>query len=213
MIYRLPKQFIFPPLHLAEEDGLLAVGGDLQPGRILAAYRAGIFPWYSEEDPILWWSPDPRFVLFPQELKISNSMKQVLKKKTFRISFNEAFTDVIKACGTTPRPGQDGTWLNADMQNAYTDLHRQGFAHSVECWQGDQLVGGLYGLKLGHAFFGESMFSTVSNASKAAFITFVQHYAAQGVSIIDCQVYTEHLESLGARHLPRQEFVARIQAQ
>ncbi|HEY0271833.1 MAG TPA: leucyl/phenylalanyl-tRNA--protein transferase [Chitinophaga sp.] len=210
MIYRLPKQFIFPPLEEADEDGLLAIGGDLQPGRILAAYRAGIFPWYSEE-PILWWSPDPRFVLFPEELKVSASMKQVLKKNLFRISFNEAFTGVIRGCSGTPRPGQDGTWLNPDMQQAYTELHSLGVAHSVECWQNGRLVGGLYGLLLGRTFFGESMFSTVSNASKAAFITFVRTYAAAGMRMVDCQVYTEHLESLGGRFIPREEFVRRIQ--
>ncbi|PUZ24533.1 leucyl/phenylalanyl-tRNA--protein transferase [Chitinophaga costaii] len=210
MIYRLPKQFIFPPLHEADEDGLLAVGGDLQAGRILAAYQAGIFPWYSEE-PILWWSPDPRFVLFPDELKVSASMKQVLKKKVFHITFNQAFTDVIRGCSGTPRPGQDGTWLNPDMQQAYTELHTLGVAHSVECWLGATLVGGLYGLLLGHTFFGESMFSTVSNASKAAFITFVHTYAAQGMQLVDCQVYTPHLESFGARFIPRDEFVRRIQ--
>lgn len=209
MIYRLPRQFIFPPLHEADEDGLLAVGGDLQPGRILAAYQQGIFPWYAEE-PILWWSPDPRFVLFPGELKISASMKQVLKKQQFRISMNEAFEDVITGCSGAPRPGQDGTWLNPDMQQAYTELHRLGYAHSVECWLEGELVGGLYGLQLGRTFFGESMFSRVSNASKAAFITFVQRSAAAGLQMVDCQVYTEHLESLGARFVPRDEFVKRV---
>lgn len=210
MIYRLPKQFVFPPLREADEDGLLAVGGDLQPGRILAAYQQGIFPWYSEE-PILWWSPDPRFVLFPGELKVSASMKQVLKKQQFRISVDEAFEAVITGCSGAPRPGQDGTWLNPDMQQAYTELHRLGYAHSVECWQDGELAGGLYGLQLGHTFFGESMFSRVSNASKAAFITFVQRSAAAGLQMVDCQVYSEHLESLGARFIPRDEFVKRIQ--
>jgi len=188
---------------MAEPDGLLAMGGDLSPARLLLAYRSGIFPWYSEP-PILWWSPDPRFVLFPEELRVSSSMKQVLKKGIFRITVNRNFEDVISHCSQVHRPGQDGTWITSAMQQAYTQLHRQGHALSVECWQENRLVGGLYGIKLGRCFFGESMFSLVSNASKAAFISFIQ---ASELALVDCQVYTDHLASLGARFITRSSFL------
>jgi leucyl/phenylalanyl-tRNA---protein transferase len=205
-VFQLSDDLIFPPVDLAEPDGLLAYGGDLTPERLLLAYSEGIFPWY-DEPPILWWSPDPRFVLFPEELKISASMKQVLKKGTFTITVNKDFQGVIAGCRHVSRPGQDGTWITPDVEAAYISLHKAGYAHSVECWQQDELVGGFYGIQLGTSFFGESMFSLVSNASKAAFITFVQYVAAQGITMIDCQVYTAHLESLGARMIPREQFL------
>lgn len=204
-IFRLNKKLIFPPVQLAEPDGLLAVGGDLSVERLLLAYRSGIFPWY-DEPPILWWSPDPRFVLFPDELKVSASMKQVLRRQQFRISYNEDFAAVIQRCSTIPRPGQTGTWITPEMQEAYIRLHKAGYAMSVECWQDNQLVGGLYGVRTGPFFFGESMFSDVSNASKAAFITFVQTYAPE-LKMIDCQVHTTHLASLGAAFISREEFL------
>lgn len=204
-VFRLNKKLVFPPVQLSEPDGLLAVGGDLSVERLLLAYRSGIFPWY-DEPPILWWSPDPRFVLFPDELKVSASMKQVLRKQIFRISFNEDFAGVIARCSSIPREGQTGTWITPEMQEAYIRLHKAGYAMSVECWQDDVLVGGLYGVKTGAFFFGESMFADVSNASKAAFITFVQRYAHE-LKMIDCQVQTTHLASLGAGFITREEFL------
>ncbi len=207
--YYLNNELFFPPLSMAEPDGLLAIGGDLMEERLLLAYRSGIFPWYNRR-PILWWSPDPRFVLFPDELKVSHSMKQVLRKGDFRISVNEDFSAVINNCRTVPREGQAGTWITRDMIDAYKRLHRAGYAMSVECWQEDKLVGGLYGLKLGKCFFGESMFSLVSNASKAAFITFVKQYREE-LAIVDCQVHTHHLASLGARFISRVSFLNIIQ--
>lgn len=203
------NELIFPPATLAEPDGLLAAGGDLSMERLLLAYRSGIFPWYSRK-PILWWCPDPRFVLFPQDLKVSHSMKQLLKKGTFRISVNEDFKGVISNCSKIDRAGQDGTWITRDMMEAYTKLHEAGYALSVECWQDNELVGGLYGVKIGSCFFGESMFSKTSNASKAAFITFVQQ-CQQELAIIDCQVHTPHLASLGARFISRVSFLDVVQ--
>ncbi|HEY0609046.1 MAG TPA: leucyl/phenylalanyl-tRNA--protein transferase [Chitinophaga sp.] len=191
---------------MAEPDGLLATGGDLSIARLILAYRSGIFPWYSKP-PVLWWSPDPRFVLFPEELKVSASMKQLLKKQVFRITVNQNFEAVIGHCRYTYRRGQDGTWITDPMQEAYTQLHREGYAMSVECWLEDKLVGGLYGVRMGNVFFGESMFSHVSNASKAAFITFVQSAQAEGLALVDCQVYTDHLASLGARFISRASFL------
>jgi leucyl/phenylalanyl-tRNA--protein transferase len=208
-VFQLSDDLIFPPVDLAEPDGLLAYGGDLTKDRLLLAYSKGIFPWY-DEPPILWWCPDPRFVLFPDELKISASMKQVLKKGIFTITINKDFRSVISACRQVPRPGQDGTWISRDVIKAYTALHEAGYAHSVECWQHDQLVGGFYGIQLGNCFFGESMFAHVSNASKAAFITFVQYAADKGLALIDCQVYTDHLASLGAKMISREDFLTII---
>jgi len=205
-VFQLSDDLIFPPVDLAEPDGLLAYGGDLTPDRLLLAYSDGIFPWY-DEPPILWWCPDPRFVLFPNELKISASMKQVLKKGVFTITVNKDFSGVINACRKISRPGQDGTWISEDVIKAYTALHEAGYAHSFECWQNDELVGGFYGIQLGDCFFGESMFSYVSNASKAAFITFVQYAAEKGLRMIDCQIHSAHLASLGARMIPRNEFL------
>jgi leucyl/phenylalanyl-tRNA--protein transferase len=204
-VYRLPEEPVFPSVEHTVKSGLLAVGGDLSPERLLAAYREGIFPWYSEEEPILWWSPDPRFVLFPEELRVSRSMRQFLKKQPFRITFDQAFRNVIAAC-RKPRPGQDGTWITQEMQEAYIALHDLGYAHSVEVWQEDAIVGGLYGVSIGRTFFGESMFSTRANASKAALITLVSGVEDLDFDLIDCQVETSYLGSLGARFIPRKEF-------
>jgi leucyl/phenylalanyl-tRNA--protein transferase len=205
-LFALDKELIFPPVHLAEPDGLLAIGGDLSTERLLLAYRNGIFPWYEGEH-ILWWCPDPRFVLVPPELKVSKSMAQLLKRQAFQFTINKAFPEVISNCKAISRRGQDGTWITEGIREAYTRLHRQGYAHSAEVWQDDQLVGGLYGVRMGKMFFGESMFSKVSNASKYAFISYVQQLMSEDVQLIDCQVYTEHLESLGARMMPRQWFL------
>ncbi len=208
-VYRLPDEILFPPVDHAVKSGLLAVGGDLSPERLLAAYREGIFPWYAEGEPILWWSPDPRFVLLPDELRVSRSMRQFLKKGLVRFTFDQNFPAVIAAC-QKPRPGQDGTWITEEMQGAYCTLHELGYAHSVEAWQDGALAGGLYGVSLGRTFFGESMFSTLPNASKAALITLVWHLRERGFAMIDCQVETAHLGSLGARPMPRREFRARL---
>jgi leucyl/phenylalanyl-tRNA--protein transferase len=207
-MFVLDQQLIFPPVHLADEDGLLAVGGDLAIPRLLLAYRSGIFPWYNEDEPILWWCPDPRFVLFPEKLKISKSMKAVLQHGDLKFTTNKAFTEVIENCKTVSRKEQDGTWISPAVQQAYINLHKQGFAHSAEAWQNGKLVGGLYGVRLGNIFFGESMFSHVSNASKFAFINYVELLRSQNVQLIDCQVYTSHLESLGAKMISREYFSA-----
>lgn len=206
-IFSLSDQLIFPPPAYAEPDGLVAVGGDLGPDRLLLAYRTGIFPWFSPGDPILWWSPDPRFVMKPQDIKISKSMKQVISRGTFRITYDQAFEQVISNCKSIPRDGQPGTWITNEMKRAYCHLHDLGYAHSVEAWQDDELVGGLYGVSLGGAFFGESMFSRVSNASKAAFIHLAQHLQTLDFSLIDCQMHTAHLESLGASNMDRDQFL------
>lgn len=197
----------FPALEkaLREPDGLLAAGGDLSPQRLLNAYKHGIFPWYSEGEPILWWSPDPRCVLFPDKLKISRSLRKTLKKQLFDIRFDTAFPDVMHGCAQ-PRPDQPGTWITYDMFRAYLDMHERGYAHSVECWQEDELVGGLYGMAIGRVFFGESMFSRVTDASKVALVALCDHLLAHGFRLIDSQVYTAHLESLGAEMIPRREF-------
>lgn len=209
LFYIPDDELIFPPLSGADPDGLLAIGGDLSTERLLLAYRSGIFPWYSRK-PILWWAPDPRFVLFPKEIRVSHSMRQVLRKGDFNITINTDFAGVINNCRTIPREGQDGTWITRDMMEAYLRLHKEGHALSVECWQDGQLVGGLYGVKLGRCFFGESMFAKVTNASKAAFITFVEQYQ-DALEIIDCQVHTHHLASLGARFISRVSFVDLVQ--
>jgi leucyl/phenylalanyl-tRNA--protein transferase len=195
----------FPDVNEASEDGLLAVGGDLSPQRLLYAYQNGIFPWFDSAEPILWWSPDPRFVLFPKDLKVSKSMLKVLKNKQFKITENQAFNDVINQCAKIKRNNQQGTWITKEMINAYIKLHELGYAKSVEVWKNDKLVGGLYGINLKNKVFcGESMFSHVSNASKLAFITFVQN---SSFKLIDCQLHTNHLESLGAKHITRAEFL------
>lgn len=206
-VYRLPEAIAFPPVEQTTKSGLLAVGGDLSPERLLAAYREGIFPWYGDGEPILWWSPDPRFVLFPNELRVSRSMRQFLKKGFVRITFDQAFREVIAAC-RRPRPGQNGTWITTEMRKAYAVLHDLGFAHSVEVWRQKELVGGIYGVSLGRAFFGESMFSAIPNASKVALITLIPHLQKRGFDLIDCQVETTHLAGLGARPIPRRDFCA-----
>ncbi len=201
----LNQKIEFPDVNEASIEGLLAVGGDLSSERLLHAYAHGIFPWYDEDDPILWWSPDPRYVLFPDDLKVSKSMKQVLRKKQFKVTYNKAFTEVINNCALAKREGQEGTWITEDMIDAFIKLHELGYAKSVEVWENAELVGGLYGIDLDNKVFcGESMFAKVSNASKAAFITLVQSNEYQ---LIDCQLHTKHLESLGAKHISRTEFL------
>jgi len=205
-IFVIEDENTFPPVHLAEPDGLLAIGGDLSPQRLLEAYKKGIFPWY-EGEYILWWSPDPRCILYPTELKISHSMKQMLRKQVFRFSVDEAFEKVIHECRTTKRKDQHGTWITTPVEKAYNKMHQLGYAHSAEAWKGDELAGGLYGIRIGKVFFGESMFSKISNASKFAFINLVQQLKEDGIELIDCQVYTPHLESMGAKMISREEFI------
>ncbi len=204
----LSDKLEFPPLDEASKEGLLAIGGDLSPERLMLAYKTGIFPWYSHDQPILWWSPDPRFVLFPEKLKISKSLKQVLRNNRFKVTKNKAFNRVIKECSEAIRPNQPGTWITNEMNQAYIELHKLGFALSVEVWENDNLVGGLYGVDLGNNIFcGESMFSKVSNASKVGFVNFIQN---SDYHLIDCQVFTEHLERFGAEEMPRAEFIKLI---
>lgn len=202
------NELSFPHPRYADEDGVLAVGGDLSIDRLLLAYANGIFPWFNSGEPIIWWSPDPRMVLYPDDLKISKSMKPVLKQHLFEIRYDTAFEQVMRHCAAVPRIGQSGTWITDDMLTAYAALHQAGYAHSVEAWQNGELVGGLYGVSLGRCFFGESMFTKVSNASKAAFIHLVQKLKEKGFELIDCQVHTSHLQSLGAREIPRADFLA-----
>lgn len=208
-LFALDKELVFPPVHLAEPDGLLAMGGDLSPERLLLAYKNGIFPWYEGEH-ILWWCPDPRFVLFPEELKVSKSIKTMFNKNQFDFTINKAFAQVIHHCKEIKRPGQQGTWITDEVEKAYCKMHELGYAHSAEVWKDGELVGGLYGIKLDKVFFGESMFSKASNASKYAFIKYVQQLTEEGIELIDCQVYTEYLESLGARMIKREEFVQKL---
>ncbi len=205
MIFSLIEELIFPDPTLAEEDGLLAIGGDLSIERLILAYQNGIFPWFDEESPILWYSPHQRFVLFPSEVKISKSMRQVLNANQFQITINSNFKNVIKACADAKREGQDGTWITEEMQAAYYKLHLAGNVHSIEVWQKGQLVGGLYGVQINKVFCGESMFSTQSNASKAALIWLCQN---GNFDLIDCQIHSQHLESLGARMIDRKEFTS-----
>ncbi|MDH4276428.1 MAG: leucyl/phenylalanyl-tRNA--protein transferase, partial [Gammaproteobacteria bacterium] len=201
----------FPPVEraLTQPNGLLAVGGTLTSVRLLAAYRLGIFPWYGANQPILWWSPDPRLVLFPNEFKASHSMRRSFRRAAYRVSFDQAFRQVLQKCAE-PRPGQDGTWLSTEMQEAYTELHHQGWAHSVEVWEDSELVGGVYGIAIGAAFFGESMFSRRDDTSKIALWYLVRHLQAWGFEIVDCQVRTDHLVSLGAREISRTDFSAAL---
>jgi leucyl/phenylalanyl-tRNA--protein transferase len=209
-LFALDKELIFPPVHLAEPDGLLAMGGDLSVERLLLAYRNGIFPWYEADIP-LWWCPDPRFVLFPDELKINKAAKSVLNKNEFEFSVNEAFSEVIHNCKSIKRPGQQGTWITGEVEKAYCKMHELGYAHSAEVWKEGKLAGGLYGIKLGKVFFGESMFSNESNASRFAFVKYVQELKQEGIELIDCQVYTKYLESFGARMIPRKVFIQQLQ--
>lgn len=200
----------FPPVSETDEQGLLAIGGDLSISRLIYAYNHGIFPWYDASQPLLWWSPDPRMVLFPKNLKVSKSMKQLLRKKKFTVTFNKDFGAVIEACAQIRREGQQGTWITREMIASYNSLHQLNIAQSVEVWENDDLVGGLYGIYLEdkNVFCGESMFTRVSNASKYGFITLVNKLKEEGVKLIDCQVYTKHLESLGAEEIPRDEFLS-----
>ena len=197
----------FPPVSSASTDGMIAIGGDLSVARLLLAYRSGIFPWYNEGEPIVWYSPDPRMVLFPEKLKVSKSMRQLINKNIFKVTFNTHFSEVIANCKIINRNDQLGTWITDEMQKAYTKLHELGIAKSVEVWLGDKLVGGLYGIDLGTNFCGESMFSHVSNASKIAFIYLVEKLKNKNYNLIDCQVYTSHLESLGAQEIPRSDYL------
>lgn len=214
MIPWLEEDTAFPPLETAlrEPNGLLAAGGDLSPQRMLAAYRRGIFPWYSPGDPILWWSPDPRMVLLPTQMRISRSLRRRLRQGEYQVRFDTDFAAVVEACSRTPRPGQNGTWITPAMRRAYERLHELGYAHSVETWKEGHLVGGLYGVALGRVFYGESMFAHATDASKVALAHLTRFLATQDFGLIDCQMKTEHLASLGAHEIPRREFAARLAA-
>ena len=209
-VYRLDERLLFPPPERGPRRGPIAVGGDLRPERLLLAYSMGIFPWQGE--PLHWHSPDPRMVLLADELAVSRSLRRAIRRRPFRLTFDTAFAEVMTACATAPRPGQDGTWITPGMIDSYTELHRRGVAHSVEAWRGEALVGGLYGLSLGAAFFGESMFARETDASKIAFVALVERLSTWGIPLVDCQVYTEHLASLGAREWPRRDFLAALDA-
>ncbi len=205
-VFALDDSLYFPPVNLADPDGLIALGGDLSPERLLMAYRSGIFPWF-DTPPVLWWSPDPRFVLFPAEFRRSKSLKSALRKNTFEFTVNKVFEQVIGYCQKVLRPGQAGTWITDNMKSAYQELHRLGFAHSAEVWKQGRLVGGLYGVRIGKVFFGESMFSLESQASRIAMACYMAVLQNEGVQLIDCQVYSEYLESMGARMIPRESFL------
>ncbi len=209
-MFFLSERLEFPPVEKANAEGLLAVGGDLSAERLLLAYQNGIFPWFNEDSLILWWSPDPRMVLFPDNIKISKSMKKLMMSNRFRLTKNTCFEAVLEACSTIKRKGQEGTWITEEMKKAYLRLHKKGYAKSYEVWEADKLVGGLYGVDMGHFFCGESMFSTISNASKFAFIKLAQECQDRR-AFIDCQLYTKHLESLGAIEIPRAEFIKLLQ--
>ena len=206
-MYLLSEEMYFPPVENADENGILAIGGDLTVARLELAYKSGIFPWFDENDPVIWWSPDPRMVLFPDEFVVSKSMRNIIRKDIFNVTFNQNFRGVISNCKTAERPGQDGTWISVEMLEAYCRLHELGLAKSVEVWQNGELVGGLYGIDLGHVFCGESMFSKVSNASKFAFISLVAYLKENNYHLLDCQVYNDHLASLGCREIPRDAFM------
>jgi leucyl/phenylalanyl-tRNA--protein transferase len=205
-LFALDNELIFPPPSLAEPDGLLAMGGDLSPKRLLLAYQNGIFPWY-EGDHILWWCPDPRFVLFPDDIRVHKNIRKMMRSNEFEFTINKAFQQVIRNCKKIYRPGQDGTWITNEVEKAYIKMHELGYATSAEVWKDGELVGGVYGMKMGKVFFGESMFSKVSNASRLAFITYVKLLQQEGIELIDCQVYTEYLESLGAKMIERKDFL------
>lgn len=209
-VYLLSEELIFPPVHLATEEGLLAVGGDLSVERLLLAYRSGIFPWYSEGDPILWWAPDPRLILFLDELKVSKSLNKKIRQGVYQLTLDTSFEQVINACADTRIQNGSGTWITDEMKNAYCRLHERGYAHSVEAWRDGQLVGGLYGVSLGPVFFGESMFSSMSDASKVCLVRLVEIMKAHRFAFIDCQVATDHLQRMGARIIPRRRFMAQL---
>lgn len=208
-VFQLDDRLVFPPVHYAE-DGLLAVGGDLSPERLVLAYSLGIFPWYSEGQPILWHSPDPRMVLLAEDLRVPKSLQKTLRRRPYEITLDTAFPKVVEACATVPRPGQRGTWITRGMKKAYLELHRRGLAHSVEAWRDGALAGGLYGISLGAAFFGESMFAKAPDASKVAFVTLVEQLRRWGIGLIDCQVYTPHLARFGAEEWTRRRYVAAL---
>ncbi|MCV9934013.1 leucyl/phenylalanyl-tRNA--protein transferase [Flavobacterium sp. LS1R47] len=207
-MYHLSEVLFFPPVSEANYDGVLAIGGDLSTERLQLAYRSGIFPWFNEGEPIIWWSPNPRMVLFLDELIVSKSMRNILNRNSFKVTFNQNFRDVISNCQKIKRDGQNGTWISNNMIESYCKLHEKGFVKSVEVWENDELVGGLYGVDLGHVFCGESMFSKVSNASKVAFIALVTQLKKENYKLLDCQVYNPHLESLGCREIDREEFMS-----
>jgi len=209
-IYRLIDELVFPPPEHAQPDGLLAVGGDLSTKRLILAYQSGIFPWYEEGQPLLWWSPDPRLVLEPEEFHVSKRLAQTIKNGKFEVTFDQAFVSVIQSCATVPRKGESGTWITHEMQEAYIRLHQLGVAHSVESWLGGELVGGIYGVSLGKCFFGESMFSTESDASKIALAVLVRRLIDWEFHLIDAQVTSPHLLSLGAKEIPRKLFLERL---
>ena len=206
-MYRLTDALLFPSPEQASDEGIVAVGGDLKPERVMLAYRKGIFPWFESDDFLLWWSPDPRMVLFPDQVKISKSMRAVLRKKQFEVTFNNAFDDVVEACAKVKRFGQNGTWITPGLMEVYSTLHTQGHAHSVEVWEEGVLVGGLYGIDLGTVFCGESMFSKANNASKVALISLAKELKKNKYKLIDCQVPTQHLASMGAESITRSEFL------
>ncbi|MEE9348512.1 MAG: leucyl/phenylalanyl-tRNA--protein transferase [Flavobacteriaceae bacterium] len=206
-MYLLNKELIFPDVNKANEDGILAIGGDLSSNRLILAYKSGIFPWFNEGEPIIWYAPKYRMVLFPNKIHISKSMRKVLRDKTFTITYNQDFKAVINQCKNSFRKGQDGTWITDEMEASYIKLHEQGIAKSIEVWQDKKLVGGLYGLDFKTIFCGESMFSLVSNASKVAFIYLAKKLEKENYKVIDCQVYNDHLDSLGAMEIPREEFM------
>lgn len=211
-VYHLPEDLVFPSPHLASKEGLLAIGGDLSVKRLLLAYSNGIFPWYSEGEPILWWSPDPRLVLYPKELRVSRSLRKIIRQKIFEIHMDRAFETVISECAEVRLENQEGTWIVADMVRAYCRLHEVGFAHSVEAWQGDVLAGGLYGVSIGKCFFGESMFTRVTNASKVALVALVEHLKPLNFAFIDCQITTGHLSRFGAREISRSQYLNELTA-
>ncbi len=210
-VFLLSDTIEFPPPHLASEDGLLAVGGDLNQKRLLLAYRMGIFPWFSNNEPILWWSPDPRLVLYPHEIKISKTLKKIIKKEVFKVTMDLAFNEVINQCAQVRMKKNQGTWIIEDIIEAYCQLHESGFAHSVEVWRQGELAGGLYGVSLGKCFFGESMFTLVSNASNVGLVKFVEHLKELSFDMIDCQVTTEHLIRFGAREITRTLFLKQLE--
>ena len=211
-MYWLGQDLIFPDYSETTPEGIIALGGDLSPERILLAYQKGIFPWFNEDDPILWWFPPERFVLFPENLYVSKSMKKVFRTQQFSFTENKAFREVITNCSQSPRKDQDGTWITKEMIEAYCQLHEMGYAKSIEVWENNELVGGFYGIDMGHIFCGESMFAKVSNASKAGFIQFVAKYHKK-YELIDCQVYSEHLASLGAIEIPSEIFLNYLEPQ
>ena len=210
-VFLLSDKIAFPPPHLAIRDGLLAVGGDLGQERLLLAYHMGIFPWFSDDEPIMWWSPDPRLVLYPQEIRVSKTLKKIIKKNMFQMTMDSAFVQVLESCAQVRLQNNEGTWINKDMIDAYCKLHESGFAHSVEAWYKGELAGGLYGVSLGRCFFGESMFTRVSNASNVALFKLVEYLKKLSFDMIDCQVTTEHMIRFGAREIPRARFLEQLE--